>query len=62
MKVYQEVNNHKMAEDSAKQYIDTLPENSKLDTTELEIMILRIPSLGVLYNNDQTLRARCEEL
>jgi tetratricopeptide (TPR) repeat protein len=62
MKAYQATSSHKMAEDSAKRYFDTLPEDSKLDAIDLEITILRIPSLGALYNNDQSLRARCDEL
>lgn len=62
MKAYQATSSHKKAEDSAKQYFDTLPENSKLDTIELEMMILRIRSLGALINNDESLRTPLNEL
>jgi hypothetical protein len=68
MKAYQKVDNHKMAEDSAKQYFDTLSENSKLDDIELEMVIMRVRSLGALINDNkylqshQTFRACLNEL
>jgi hypothetical protein len=68
IKAYQEIDNHKMAEDTAKQYFDTLPKNSKLDDIELKMVIMRVHSLGALINDNkylqshQTFQARLNEL
>ena len=62
VKAYQELQEHRMAGSFAKQYFDTLPEDTKLDATELEMAILWIRSLGALLKDDESLRARINDL